>query len=231
MPSGNRGIVVAIDGPSGAGKSTVSELLAKRLGYIKVDTGSMYRSAALLLHESGTDFDDVASVEKFCRNLDIKFGHSDRGERVIANGKDVTDLIRTPEISLLASRVSAIRPVREAMMRLQREMGKHGGVVLEGRDIGTVVFPDAEVKFFLSASTEERGKRRYAELIARGEKTTLQATINDVAKRDEQDMKRDIAPLRQAGDAVVIDSSGLSAEQVLDLMEKCVKEKKGVCES
>lgn len=212
------GLVIAIDGPSGAGKSTVAHLLAERLGYLQIDTGAMYRAVAYLMHSSGIDPDDPAAVERLCRRVDIRLERQGSLQRVFANGQDVTAQIRTPEMSLLTSRVSALRPVREAMMQAQRRMGVRGGVVLEGRDIGTVVFPDADVKFFLSASAEERGRRRYLELAARGEQVTLEETIQAVASRDRQDSQRDLAPLRMAGDAIAIDSSGRTIDEVLDTM-------------
>jgi cytidylate kinase len=213
------GLVIAIDGPSGAGKSTVASLLAERLGYLQIDTGAMYRAVAYLMHQEGIDPDDLEAVERLCSRVDIRLDRSDGLQRVIANGRDVTAQIRTPEMSLLTSRISALRPVREAMMQAQRRMGARGGVVLEGRDIGTVVFPDADVKFFLSASAEERGRRRYLELVARGEQVTLAETIQAVASRDLQDSQRDLAPLRMAGDAIAIDSSGRSIDEVLETME------------
>ena len=213
------GLVIAIDGPSGAGKSTVAHLLAQRLGYLQIDTGAMYRAVAWLMHSSGIDPDDPAAVERLCRRVDIRLERQDGRQRVLANGQDVTAHIRTPEMSLLTSRVSALGPVREAMMKVQRRMGARGGVVLEGRDIGTVVFPDADVKFFLSASAEERGRRRYLELAARGEQVTLEETIRAVASRDLQDSQRDLAPLRMAGDAIDIDSSGRTIDEVLEAME------------
>jgi len=213
------GLVIAIDGPSGAGKSTVAHLLAERLGYLQIDTGAMYRAVAWLMHSSGIDPDDPAAVERLCRRVDIRLERQDGRQRVLANGQDVTAHIRTPEMSLLTSRVSALGPVREAMMKVQRRMGARGGVVLEGRDIGTVVFPDADVKFFLSASAEERGRRRYLELAARGEQVTLEETIRAVARRDLQDSQRDLAPLRMAGDAIDIDSSGRTIDEVLEAME------------
>lgn len=221
------GMVVAIDGPSGAGKSTVSRLLAKRLGYLQIDTGAMYRAAALLLSRAGIDLANLQSVESFCNHVDIRLDSTDGRQHVLANGHDVTEQIRTPEMSLLTSRIAALKPVREAMMRAQRKMGENGGVVLEGRDIGTVVFPHADLKFFLSASSEERGRRRFAELLEKGEVVTLESTISDVIKRDEQDSKRDLAPLKQAEDAIVIDSSLLGIDDVLDLMEKYVRQKSG----
>jgi cytidylate kinase len=212
------GIIIAIDGPSGAGKSTIASLLAKHLGYIQIDTGAMYRAAAFMLSSANIDLADLEAVEHFCHSLDIRLESVSGKQVVLANGIDVTELIRTPEMSLLTSRTSTLKPVREAMLKAQQLLGSRGGVVLEGRDIGTVVFPDAEMKFFLSATVEERAKRRCDELNQKGEPVTLQETIADVARRDRQDSERDIAPLRQAPDAVLIDSSQLSVEDVLSLM-------------
>ena len=213
------GLVIAIDGPSGAGKSTVAHLLAERLGYLQIDTGAMYRAVAWLMQQEGVDPDDPAAVERLCSRVDIRLERTDGRQRVYANGQDVTAQIRTPEMSLLTSRISTLGPVREAMMQAQRRMGARGGVVLEGRDIGTVVFPDADVKFFLSASAEERGRRRYLELAARGEQVTLADTVREVASRDLQDSQRDLAPLRMAGDAIAVDSSGRTIDEVLEAME------------
>jgi CMP/dCMP kinase len=225
MKNRNNGLVIAIDGPSGAGKSTIAGMLADRLGYIQIDTGAMYRAVALLLSDAAVDLSNVTDVERFCRTVDIRFEYVDGVKRVMANGQDVTGRIRTPEISALTSTVSAMKPVREALLISQREMGRAGGVVLEGRDIGTVVFPDADLKFFLFASPEERGRRRYEELRAKGEQVSLQETVDAVVKRDRQDSQRDIAPLRQAEDAIPVDSSMLGIEDVLDIMENCVRNK------
>lgn len=220
-----RGIIVAIDGPSGAGKSTVAKRLAERLGYTQIDTGAMYRAAAYLITQAGIDPADAAAVERLCMSMDIRLDNSNGRLKVYACGQDVTEHIRSPEMSLVTSRISALRPVRDTMMHLQRQMGREGGVVLEGRDIGTVVFPDAELKFFLFASPEERGRRRYVELSDKGVAVTLQETIDDVIRRDHQDSCRDLAPLRQADDAIAVDSSSSSIEEVLDRMEAVFQER------
>ncbi len=216
-------LIVAIDGPSGAGKSTLSKELARRLDYLNIDTGAMYRSVAFCAKQRNIDPSDNNALKRLCSDLSLDFVREDDCDRVLADGVDVSAQIRTPEISLLTAQVAACPAVREAMMRLQRKMGEHGGVVLEGRDIGTVVFPRAEVKFFLSATAEERGRRRYEELRARGETVDLCRTIADVEARDAADTAREHAPLIQAADAVVIDSTLLSIDQVLDKMLGVVK--------
>jgi cytidylate kinase len=218
------GLIIAIDGPSGAGKSTITRLLADRLGYIHIDTGAMFRAVALAAKRAGVAIDDEEALAGLCRCLAISFTRNN-GCRVLLNGEDVSAAIRTPEISLLTSRVSARKSVRDILLARQREMGKLGGVVLEGRDIGTVVFPGADVKFFLTASVEERGRRRFQELQAKGEDVSLEGTVAEVAQRDEQDERREHAPLRQAADAIDIDSSGLTVDEVLARMEGIIKER------
>lgn len=227
MNGNPRGLVIAIDGPSGAGKSTIARLLSRRLGYLQIDTGAMYRAAALLISREGIDPEDLAALDRFCATLSVSFSTVAGIQRVIANGQDVTDRIRTPEMSLMTSRIAALKPVRDALVLAQREMGRIGGVVLEGRDIGTVVFPNADLKFFLTASPEERGRRRFAELTARGEKVTLEETIADVLQRDTQDSQRDLAPLRQADDAIAVDSTGVGIDEIVARMEALVREKTG----
>jgi cytidylate kinase len=200
-------------------------LLADRLGYLNIDTGAMFRAVALAVHRNGIELTDTVALERLCTSLAINFARDNGCCRVLLNGEDVSAAIRTPEISRLTSKVSAMKPVRQALLTQQREMGKTGGVILEGRDIGTVVFPDAEVKFFLTASVEERGRRRYEELVERGEDVTLSGTIAEVLQRDDQDARRENAPLCRADDAIDIDSTKLSIEQVVDLMERIALEK------
>lgn len=218
-------LIIAIDGPSGAGKSTLSKTLASQLDYLNIDTGAMYRSVALLAQRQGINLHDSAALQKLCTDLSIDFVHENGLQKVLANGVDVSEQIRTPEISLLTTQVAASPTVREAMLRMQREMGEGGGVILEGRDIGTVVFPYADVKFFLSATAEARGQRRYEELLSKGIAVDLQQTIAEVAARDAADTARTLAPLMQADDAVLVDSTQLSIDEVLNKMLTVIKDK------
>jgi cytidylate kinase len=215
--------VVAIDGPAGAGKSTVARRLAARLGFTLVDTGALYRAVALAARRAGVAWDDEPSVVDVARRIVASRAlelspHADKGMKVLLEGEDVSEAIRAADMGMGASRVSAIGGVREALFQLQRQAGENGGVVLEGRDIGTVVFPDAEAKFFLTASPEVRAKRRYDELVQRGERVDYDATLADVRARDHQDSTRPIAPLRQAEDAVLVDSSGRPVDEVVEEM-------------
>ncbi len=217
--------MVAIDGPAGAGKSTTARLLAQRLGYALVDTGAIYRTMALLAHRRGISWSDGPAVAALGAALDIHFQL--RGERnhTLLDGADISDEIRTPEISDGASKVSALPEVRAALLELQRRLGAAGGGVVEGRDIGTVVFPGAEAKFFLTASPEERARRRAAELRAAGHIVDEAQTRAEMAARDQRDSTRATAPLRKADDAVEIDSSALDAEGVVDRMAAIVAER------
>lgn len=212
--------VVAIDGPAGAGKSTVAKGVANALGYTLVDTGSLYRAVALAAKLRGVAFEDRAGVERVAHEAvasgALRLARGDRGTtRVLVDGEDPGELIRTPEMGMGASAVSAHPGVRDALLDAQRAFGAEGAVVLEGRDIGTVVFPDAEVKVFLTASDEVRARRRYEEFVAKGVAATFEATLDDVRKRDAQDASRAIAPLKQSPDAVLVDSSAMEPAAVI----------------
>jgi cytidylate kinase len=211
-------LIIAIDGPSGVGKSTLSKLLARDLGYLNLDTGAMYRAVALATSRQGLDARDHAVLDRLCDGLVIEFLRCGSDERVLLNGEDVSQAIRAPEISLLTAEVASCPAVRQAMVERQRQLGAAGGVVLEGRDIGTVVFPHADIKFFLKASAEVRGQRRFIELQSKGVDVGLARTIAEVKARDDADINRSTSPLRQAEDAVVIDTSDLDIPQVLERM-------------
>ena len=217
-------IVVAIDGPAGAGKSTVTRMLAARLGYQLLDTGAIYRAVALLARRRGVDWSDGAGLAAIAAGLDVRFQLDGERNRMWVGDEEVTDAIRTPEISDGASQVSALPPVRAALLDLQRRLGARGGVVAEGRDIGTVVFPAAAAKFFLTASPEERARRRCEELRARGLQVDYQATLEEIRIRDEGDSNRAVAPLVPAADAIHVDSTGISVADVVDRMERAVTE-------
>jgi cytidylate kinase len=224
--------IVAIDGPAGAGKSTVARRLADRLGFTLVDTGALYRAVALAVRRAGVSWDDEPNVVEVARRVEASRSlelvpDAEKGVRVMLGGEDVSDAIRSADMGMGASRVSAMGGVRAALLDLQRQAGEKGGVVLEGRDIGTVVFPDAEVKFFLTASPEVRAKRRYEELVERGQKVDYAATLAEVKARDENDMNRPIAPLRRADDAVLIDSSGRAVDDIVAQMASRVSTLQG----
>src|SRR5881396_2345568 len=204
--------IVAIDGPVGAGKSTVARAVAQRLRF--VDTGAMYRSVAWAALQRGISLSDERAVTALAQSLQIDFVTDPEGQRILVDGVDVTDLIRTPQVSDGASVVSVYPGVREAMVAVQRRLGADGGVVMEGRDIGTVVFPDAEIKVFLDASLDERARRRFEELRARGAGADLESVRRAEEERDRRDRTRSHSPLRAASDAVVIDSTGIPADEV-----------------
>jgi len=209
--------VIAIDGPAGAGKSTVSREVAKRLGFMYLDTGAMYRALALAVKKAGIDPQNDKSLASLCKSLNIRFDAAQASPRIFLNGEDVSENIRTPEIDMLASKISAIAVVRQEMTRLQRAVAeKAGRAVAEGRDMGTVVFPDAKCKFFLTATLEERARRRYEERRQRGEKVDPAQVARELKKRDEQDEKRALAPLKPAEDAVIIDTTQLTIDEVVD---------------
>ena len=214
--------VVAIDGPSGVGKSTVSKLVARELALPHIDTGAMYRAIGLAALRNGIDVRDVDALEKLAQQADIEFVPGDP-PRILLNGEDVTGLIRTPEVSMAASHVSAATPVRRVLVRLQQELGRRKGGVLEGRDIGTKVFPDTPHKFFLTARPEVRARRRYDELVSKGETVDFNAVLAESIQRDEQDSTRADSPLTYDASYTVIDTSDLTIPQVVDRIVSAVR--------
>ena len=221
--SRTQGLIVAIDGPAGSGKSTAAKLLAERLGYTLLDTGAIYRSLALIAKEQGVSWDDEAGLAALAGALEVRFSLREGVNRVLLGDRDVTPQIRTPEMNDGASQVSRHPQVRRVLLGLQRRLAAAGGIVAEGRDVGTVVFPDAEAKFFLTASAEVRAARRHLELRALGHEVDYAQVLADQVARDRRDSTRQVAPLTQAADAVVIDSSVLGPERVVDEMEGLVR--------
>lgn len=219
-----RGCIIAIDGPSGAGKSSVSREVARRLNYLYLDTGAMYRATALQAQRQGVSWDDAEALKRMCEGLEIELVWKDGKLHTLLGGEDVSEAIRTPEMSRGASRVSAHPPVREKLWELQRRVGREGGVVAEGRDIGTVVFPEAECKFYLDASPEVRARRRFEELRRKGLEVDFETTLNEVRQRDQDDQARALAPLKPAPDAVIIDSTSLTEAEVVEVLLRLVAE-------
>jgi cytidylate kinase len=216
--------IITIDGPAGAGKSTVSKMLARRLNYLYLDTGAMYRAVALRVERAKADPDDEAAVEEVCRELEISFREEAGGQRVFDRGEDITEKIRAPEVGWLASTVSMKRSVREALVHLQRKIGCRGKIVVEGRDTGTVVFPRAKAKFFLTADPRERAQRRFRELAGKGLAVSPGEVEKEMKGRDEQDSSRQFAPLRPAEDSRIIDTTGLTAEEVVERILEIIRE-------
>jgi cytidylate kinase len=210
--------IVAIDGPAGAGKSTVAKRVAQALGFVLLDTGALYRAVALAAKRGGVDVNDANRAGALAEDLARRSAIRLEPERVTLDGADVSREIRTPDMGMDASTVSAHPAVRKALLDMQRKAGEDGGIVAEGRDIGTVVFPDAEHKFFLTASAEVRARRRFEELVAKGQKVTEEETLAEVKRRDAQDEGRVVAPLKPAPDAELIDSSSMVIDAVVDLV-------------
>jgi cytidylate kinase len=216
-------LVITIDGPAGAGKSTVGKTLSKCLSYIYLDTGALYRAIACKILKEGISPDNKDQLADLCRKIKIRLENVDGSMRVILDGKDVTDKIRTESIGLLASKISAVSFVRETLFHIQRQAGENGGIVAEGRDMGTVIFPDADIKFFLDATLEERIQRRYMELSVKNNDTDYQEVERDLVRRDKQDRERQIAPLMPSEDAVIIDSTSIAVSEVVERMISFIK--------
>jgi cytidylate kinase len=219
--------IVAIDGPSGSGKSTVAARLSEALGYIHLDTGAMYRAVALAAALGNVNYDDPDRLDELCARILIEMRHHDEGVAIYLNGRDVTEEIRSPEMSLGSSAVSSVPEVRTHMVRLQRQIGSSGGIVAEGRDMGTVVFPDTPAKFYLDASPDERARRRWQQLKEMGIDEDADKVRREMEERDRQDSLRDHSPLKRADDAVHIDTTGMSIDQVVKELAEKVKELEG----
>lgn len=215
-------ISIAIDGPAGAGKSTIAKLLAKSVGCIYVDTGALYRTVALSVLENGINPTDSEAVIEHLNKISVDIAYKDNKQIVLLNGNDVSEKIRTPMVSESASVTSAIPEVRAFLLELQRKLAREHSVVMDGRDIATVVLPNADVKIFLTASAEERATRRYKELIEKGEQVIYEEVLRDIVARDERDSNRAVAPLKCADDATLVDSTGKSIEEVISEMQEIV---------
>lgn len=218
-------ISVAIDGPSGAGKSTVARAAAAKLGYVYVDTGAMYRAIGLAVCRRGISGEDIAGIVATLPTVELAIRYQDGEQHILLCGEDVSDAIRTPEIAKYASQVSAVPEVRAFLLETQRNMAKNGNILMDGRDIGTVILPDAPVKIFLTASDEARAQRRYLELCEKGQQVTFDQVLHDIRQRDLQDSTRAVAPLKQADDAVLLDTSDISLEQSIEAVLRIIRER------
>ena len=218
-------VAIAIDGPSGAGKSTIAKRLAATLGYVYVDTGAMYRAVGLAMLQKGVDTSDTAAVIAALSDVDVSIAYVDGAQRVLLCGEDVSDKIRTPEVSMAASATSAIPEVRAFLFETQQKLARENNVIMDGRDIGTVVLPNAKVKIFLSASAEDRARRRFDELKEKGMDVSFEDVLEDMKQRDYNDSHRAVAPLKPAADAVSVDTTGNTLEESVALMESIVKER------
>ena len=220
-------LIITIDGPAGAGKTTISRMLACRLGFQYIDTGALYRGVAHAVKAEGIDSDDDEKLRDLCRSLKLQLMTTGDGLRILSNGADITGNIRTPEITMLASAISARPVIRAYLLELQRDLGRKKNIVIEGRDMGTVVFPGAGVKFFLYAATDIRARRRYEEL-KNTSNISYETVKADLVKRDENDSTRELAPLKPAADAVRVDSTGLSVDGVVDEMMAVIRKKQNL---
>ncbi len=216
---------IAIDGPAGAGKSTIAKAVAARLGFIYVDTGAMYRTIALYLLDHGIEGKDIAAIEAVLPDISVELKYEEGTQQVWLNGEDVSGRIRNEAVGNMASVTSAHPPVRAKLLSLQQDMAAACDVIMDGRDIGTCILPNAQVKIFLTASVQERASRRYKELCAKGVDCDLEAIAADIAQRDYQDSHREVSPLKQAEDAILVDSSAMTIEEVIEAIISIVKEK------
>jgi len=217
-------LLITIDGPAGAGKTTVSRELARRLGYTYVDTGALYRAVALAAIRDTRALEDEKRLAELCDGLALQFTETETGLRLFMDGEDISDHLRTQPITMLASALSAKPAVRRFLLDIQRDMGRNGGAVFEGRDMGTVVFPNADIKFFLYADPDVRALRRYREVLAKGIKISLSEISETMKRRDEEDSTRDLAPLRPAEDAVQVDSTSMGIDEVVETMFRRIAE-------
>jgi CMP/dCMP kinase len=220
-----RKMIITIDGPAGSGKSTVSKVLARKLGYVYLDTGALYRALAYKALKLRIALDDAVSLESLCSGTKVVLKNIDGQVKVYVDGEDVGDKIRTEEVGLAASKISAFPVVRQSLLHLQREAGAQGGIVAEGRDMASVVFPQADYKFYLDAAVEERIKRRHNELLGKGKPSEFQTIRKDLLLRDKQDSEREIAPLKPTDDAIVIDSTKLSVTEVVEYISRQILNK------
>lgn len=216
---------IAIDGPAGAGKSTIAKMTASELGFIYVDTGAMYRAMALYFLRQGIPKEDEKAIEKACREIEVSIRYEDGVQQVLLNGENVSGLIRTEEVSNMTSATSVYKSVRQKLLELQRQLAATSNVIMDGRDIGTCVLPDAQTKIYLTASSHVRALRRHKELLEKGETCNLEEIEQDIIERDYRDMHRDIAPLKQAEDAVFLDSSQMTIRQVVDGIINAARER------
>ena len=212
------GYNVAIDGPAGAGKSTIAKLVAKEKGYIYVDTGAMYRGLAIHFIKKGLKAEDIKGIVEACKDAEVSIVYENDVQQIYLNGENVTAMLRTEEVGNMASKTSAIPAVREKLLELQRTLAREKDVIMDGRDIGTNILPNADVKIYLTASVETRATRRYKELMEKGENCVYEEIAQDIKERDERDMNREIAPLKQAEDAILVDSSEMTIDEVVKII-------------
>lgn len=225
MKKGSITMIIAIDGPSGAGKSTLADSIAEKFGFIHIDTGAMYRAIGVFVNDNGVKTDDAENVIGLLDKLTVGVNFVDGIQTVSVNGEDVTKRIRQPEVSMFASNVSKIPAVREYLVAEQRRIAGENNIVMDGRDIGTVVFPDADLKIYLTASAEDRAERRYKEQLEKGFDVVFEDVLADVIRRDNQDMNRDVAPLKSAEDSVIVDTTGKEYEDSLAILTTLIKDK------